>query len=102
MNKKYTKACSNMIGNGTCPRAYCSFAHYIEDIVIVKCFNGDDCTYNGCRFLHNESIGDYYHRTGLSIPHLPSRAFIPIHRPETWITLIQEGLAKHITTFHFV
>jgi hypothetical protein len=111
--KRCTKACSHIVRNengfSKCPRQSCSFAHYMEELVIVECLNGVGCTYRNCRFQHpGESIDDYYTRTGFTRPHLPYRSpktqpvTVPLEESDdVWLTIIKDGLSRNINTFTF-
>lgn len=76
--KKNTKACLNISAMGgefgVCRRKECSFAHFLEELNIVNCFNNNNCQYYKCRFIHpDETIQQYYTRTGFTVPNLPSK-----------------------------
>jgi hypothetical protein len=72
---------------GICTRELCTFAHCLDELVIIDCAFGDRCnrkdgsidynsgvkdTSNKCTYLHpNENIDQYYERTGIEKPDIP-------------------------------
>lgn len=94
----YTKPCNNVIKKineetgqlsdyGVCERDVCTFAHSLCQLVLPPCGYGETCnrkygakdfrtgkidTTRKCQFFHpNETIDQFYRRTGYQKPELP-------------------------------
>ena len=75
-----TKACNNVVYNNqkksftSCQRSYCTFAHTLEELQVMKCKFGDNCNNFYCQYIHPfETKKSYFTRTGKSVPALPEK-----------------------------
>ena len=75
---KFTKPCSNVKKNengvfSKCSKLNCTYAHTQQEWKPAKCQFGAGCRFrNRCKFFHdNESVSEWQHRIGESMPELP-------------------------------
>ena len=90
---------------GTCTKKLCLFAHSFEQLCVTPCLYDDRCMYTKCRFIHShENIYQYFVRTGLPIPALPSSTTLHIDintDSKLYNSIITNGLEEGKHTFIF-
>jgi hypothetical protein len=59
-----TKLCKSLSYDKPCHHTKCSFAHSIDELILVKCYNNEHCNTKNCLYLHNETKEEYFDRVG--------------------------------------